>query len=109
VHNRLPIVSVFLLLAATQAASVAAQGTRAPDGRSELIVPGAWSTTQTPPDAGEDSALGELLVPTEWSTPIPRCESVLAPYGLCTPEPELLIPSDWGTRGAPVTRAAALR
>jgi hypothetical protein len=103
-HSRLPTALVFLVLVALQAASVAAQGTQASDGRGELIVPGAWSTFQTSPSAypragqGEDAPPGELLVPTEWSTPIPRCESVLAPFGLCTPEPELLTPNDWRGR-----------
>jgi hypothetical protein len=96
------------------ASSVFGQGPAPSLPRTELLVPGAWRSAEVAPGtaATTSDAFGsaDLLVPVEWTAPVPACGALLQPGSACMPEPELITPADWGARAGarPLTLTLAL-
>lgn len=59
----------------------------------ELLIPSAWCTTNWASYLTVDPS--ELLTPEGWREQSVDCRTLLAPFDVCVPEPELVTPVEW--------------
>ena len=59
----------------------------------ELLIPSAWCTTNWSSYLTGDPS--ELLTPEGWGDESVVCRTLLEPFEVCVPEPELVTPVEW--------------
>jgi hypothetical protein len=59
----------------------------------ELLIPSAWCTTNG--SSYLTAVPSELLTPEGWRDESVVCRTLLEPFQVCVPEPELVTPVEW--------------